>query len=179
VLFLGGLRAGAAVAPLPTRRHAGAAGRHGARQRRPLFFADASVPAVRHQVPRIRMDDRALRCLAGARGPPPKPVDIQPDWPFNIIYSSGTTGTPKGIVQPHGDALGARGARRELRLRPDAVALVATSLCSNTTLVGVPCLAKGGCGGADRRAASIRRLPGLAEARAPRTRCWCRCSTSA
>ncbi len=29
-------------------------------------------------------------------------VEIRPESPFNIIYSSGTTGEPKGIVQPHG-----------------------------------------------------------------------------
>ena len=33
---------------------------------------------------------------------PPRAVEIQPQWPFNIIYSSGTTGEPKGIVQSHG-----------------------------------------------------------------------------
>ena len=31
----------------------------------------------------------------------PRPVQIDPGAPFNIIYSSGTTGTPKGIVQSH------------------------------------------------------------------------------
>jgi acyl-CoA synthetase (AMP-forming)/AMP-acid ligase II len=73
-------------------------------------------------------------------------VAIEPGWPFNIIYSSGTTGTPKGIVQPH--------AMRWAHIRraaaagygPDAVTLIATPLYSNTTLVClIPTLAYGGC----------------------------------
>jgi len=79
---------------------------------------------------------------AGTR---PAPVAIDPAWPFNIIYSSGTTGTPKGIVQPH--------AMRWAHIRrgsatgygPGSVTLVATPLYSNTTLVSViPSLAWGG-----------------------------------
>ncbi|HEY0859027.1 MAG TPA: AMP-binding protein, partial [Albitalea sp.] len=64
---------------------------------------------------------------------------------FNIIYSSGTTGTPKGIVQPHRMrwAHVQRGAR--YGYGPHAVTLLATPLYSNTTLVVFfPTLAFGG-----------------------------------
>lgn len=78
-------------------------------------------------------------------GAKPAPVAIDPAWPFNLIYSSGTTGTPKGIVQPH--------AMRWAHIRrgsatgfgPGSVTLVATPLYSNTTLVSlIPSLAWGG-----------------------------------
>ena len=81
---------------------------------------------------------------------PPKgirlvPVEIVPEQPFDIIYSSGTTGTPKGVVQPH--------AMRWPQLHlldppgygPHAVAIISTPLYSNTTLVSLlPALAGGG-----------------------------------
>ncbi len=65
---------------------------------------------------------------------------------FNIIYSSGTTGLPKGIVQTHrarqhwsySNAL-------ELRFHRDAVAMTTTSLYSNGTwLMMLPILFVGG-----------------------------------
>ena len=65
-----------------------------------------------------------------------------PTRPFNIIYSSGTTGAPKGIVQPHRHAMDAvhPGVRTA-----DAVTIVSTPLYSNTTLVVfLPTLAHGG-----------------------------------
>lgn len=79
--------------------------------------------------------------IDGAR---PDPVAIQPDDPFNIIYSSGTTGTPKGIVQPHAMRW-AHIARNEAAGFGEAVTMVATPLYSNTTLVSfIPTLAWGG-----------------------------------
>lgn len=72
----------------------------------------------------------------------PLPVTVSPDHPFNIIYSSGTTGTPKGIVQPH--SLRWEQFRRGV-FSPDAVTIISTPLYSNTTLVSfLPTLANGG-----------------------------------
>ena len=78
----------------------------------------------------------------GAR---PAPVDIDPEQPFNIIYSSGTTGTPKGIVQPHKMRWGHVRRAEALGYGPDAVTVVSTPLYSNTTLVSlIPALMRGG-----------------------------------
>jgi acyl-CoA synthetase (AMP-forming)/AMP-acid ligase II len=149
VLFLGGLRAGLAVAPLPTgttaEQLAGMVRDSGAC----LFFTDGQVPPLAPEVPRIRMDLRegpgSLLSWLDQDSSPPQPVRVEPGWPFNIIYSSGTTGTPKGIVQPHAMRWAHVARGENYGYGPDAVALVATSLCSNTTLVSVfPALAKGG-----------------------------------
>lgn len=77
----------------------------------------------------------------------PAPVSIDPDAPFNIIYSSGTTGTPKGIVQSH--RLRWLQLMREPGHDYDAdsanVNLISTPLYSNTTLVSfLPTLVNGG-----------------------------------
>ena len=62
-------------------------------------------------------------------------MTIDPEAAFNIIYSSGTTGEPKGIVQSHAMrwAYAVRAAR--YGYGADTVTLLATPLYSNTTLV--------------------------------------------
>jgi acyl-CoA synthetase (AMP-forming)/AMP-acid ligase II len=70
---------------------------------------------------------------------------VQPTDPFNIIYSSGTTGTPKGIVQPHGMRWAHVMRASRYGYGSDSVVLLATPLYSNTTLVAfLPALASGG-----------------------------------
>jgi long-chain acyl-CoA synthetase len=107
-------------------------------------------------------------------------VAVQPEWPFNIIYSSGTTGTPKGIVQPHAMRW-AHVARAEAgRYDAQSVALLATSLCSNTTLVCFfPALSRGGTVVLTEGRFDAGAYLAWPSANAPPTRCWCRCSTSA
>lgn len=76
---------------------------------------------------------------------PLAPVAVGADDPFNMIYSSGTTGTPKGILHLH------RFRSRQIArfagfgLNADSVAIMSTPLYSNTTLVvALPTLAHGG-----------------------------------
>jgi long-chain acyl-CoA synthetase len=156
VVFLGALRAGLAVAPLaPGGTPAQTAGMVADAGARHLFLDAHSALAVGAaltgpQVRRIRLDDSAgEEPLADWLAPPgarPAPVQIRPDAPFNIIYSSGTTGTPKGIVQPHAMRWAQVRRAASSGYGPGTLTLVATPLYSNTTLVVVvPTLARGGC----------------------------------
>ena len=66
----------------------------------------------------------------------PAPVEISGDHPFNIIYSSGTTGTPKGIVHTH-DVRAMYGAlfASAFRFTPESVCMHAGSLVFNGAFV--------------------------------------------
>ena len=145
-VFLGALRAGIVVAPLaPGSLPASLVGmlRDANAQ---LVFTDASSALLlgSSDVPQVALDGAFGNWLAKG-GEVPQPVEVEANWPFNIIYSSGTTGEPKGIVQSHGmrgmhvsrgGAYGYDGS---------TVTLLSTPLYSNTTLVVFfPTLAFGG-----------------------------------
>jgi acyl-CoA synthetase (AMP-forming)/AMP-acid ligase II len=65
--------------------------------------------------------------------------------PFNIIYSSGTTGTPKGIIHSHGMRWHQMAGGFKSIYNRDTRSLVSTPLYSNTTLaVFLPTMCHGG-----------------------------------
>jgi long-chain acyl-CoA synthetase len=155
VVFLGALRAGVVVAPLAPSNTAESLAAMVADAGARLLFVDAdaaaklSAVATTLPVRWIALDDMgdctALTAWLAARGAVPAPVTIVPEHPFNIIYSSGTTGTPKGIVQPHSMRWAHVQRAPVYGYAEDCVTLLSTPLYSNTTLVSFfPTIAAGG-----------------------------------
>jgi len=154
-VLVGVLRAGAAIAPIPQSTAPAALAAMMNDSGASHAFVDQAV--ARALAPHrgelrarlVMLDDtgdaeRFSEWLAGTP-PRPRPVAIEAGWPFNVIYSSGTTGTPKGIVQPHAMRWTHVQRASTYDYGPAAVTLTSTPLHSNTTLVSfVPALALGG-----------------------------------
>ena len=153
--FLGILRAGAAAALLTSSASGGTIMAMLADSGARVLLIDAAVASAIAGLPfpagvtRVAIDDsdggQALSEWLPPVGTRAAPVNIAPEDPFNIIYSSGTTGSPKGIVQSH--RMRHEYARRNLigGYGDHTTVIVSTPLYSNTTLVSFfPALAGGG-----------------------------------
>jgi len=156
VAFLGALRLGVAVAPLAPSSTAESLAAMVADCEAKLLFVDRGVAAalepVRASIAAAWVMLEGERAYAASwqawlapEGAEPAPVAIEPDAAFNVIYSSGTTGTPKGIVQPHRMRWSQIRRGSDSGFGPGAVTILSTPLYSNTTLVSFfPSLALGG-----------------------------------
>jgi len=103
-MLFGVLRAGAAVAPISPMLTPKAIGRILDSSRAKLLFADEVCRPLADQA----VSQRAALCPLRIIGPSDRFTDAAPrvDWPspddpFNLIYSSGSTGEPKGIQHSH------------------------------------------------------------------------------
>ncbi len=117
------------------------------------LFLDAGAAATLKgfglgNIQQIAMDGsdagEPLREWMDPEGSMPKLVEIKPESGFNIIYSSGTTGIPKGIVHSH--AMRWQHIQRGLpAYGPDAVTILSTPMYSNTTMASfLPTMGSGG-----------------------------------
>ena len=143
MIFLGSIRAGCVAAPVQPSATPEQIAAMITDCAAPLVFHDAAAPHFETSARKIALDGSAFAEWLAPASVRPIPVSTGPSYPFNIIYSSGTTGTPKGIVQPH--AMRWQHIVRAPASFRDGVTMIATPLYSNTTLVSfLPTLALGG-----------------------------------
>lgn len=154
-ILFGALKAGAVIVPISTMLQAQTVGRE---------LEDAGVKAIFAAHPFFHLASGyrqpcARIVLAGqeagwtaypeflAAGSDEEPeTGILPDDIYNIVYSSGTTGTPKGIVHTHfARVFFAMTCGLEFRVHNQTISLVSTPLYTNgTQLIFLPTILVGG-----------------------------------
>nr|WP_324291984.1 class I adenylate-forming enzyme family protein [uncultured Erythrobacter sp.] len=151
LVFLAAMRAGGVAAPLTTsaspEQLAGMAKDSGAVH----LFIDAAKAAelgTDFMADLIRVPLESIDQWMAPPGTRAPAFALEPKDPFNIIYSSGTTGIPKGIVHSHQMRWRqfASTGLSYLSAGIDVRSLASTPLYSNTTMVAfLPVLLAGGC----------------------------------
>ena len=156
--YLAGLTAAGCVAPLPVMAADDTLTRMIADGEGPVMIASADYreravsilaadPAIAGRR-KLALDFEApgWEPLFDPSAPAPETLpEIGPDDLFNIIYSSGTTGVPKGIVHDHMMRTRQWPRMHAKGMDADSRMILSTPLYSNTTLAGLlPLLAAGG-----------------------------------
>ncbi len=158
LVYLGAIIAGGCAAPLTTsatpKQLAAMMADSGAdhlfidtAKRAELLDSGTPLPGLKHVMMDAADDDAPLLFdWMAEEGAAPNDPGVGPQDPYNIIYSSGTTGTPKGIVHSrqmrwYQMAVGENSGYG----KPGQVSLFSTPLYSNTTLgIFVSTVAYGG-----------------------------------
>lgn len=134
VVYCAVVSAGACIVPLPYSATPQALVRmvedSGAR----LLFAARTQASVARELGAAKVIDMDALYDWCAGAAPTAPTNVSADDLFNMIYSSGTTGMPKGILHDH--RFRSRQLTRATRfgLTEDATVVISTPLYSNTTL---------------------------------------------
>jgi acyl-CoA synthetase (AMP-forming)/AMP-acid ligase II len=144
-VFFGALRAGLCVVPLPTLASVDALDRMLDDCAAGVLFASREHRDVARSLIRTRAiggvgldfddEDFAAYGRLVSQRRPLAPPSIRGDQWFDIIYSSGTTGVPKGIVHTHAARRASYAGSRSQYFSRESVNLVATPFYSNTTCV--------------------------------------------
>lgn len=150
ICYLGSLRAGVAVAPLAPSSSADSIKKMLNNCEARYVFYDNSTFELVSQATQfspnlIDLDEKKFHDWYSSESEFFDKIDVKPEWAFNLIYSSGTTGSPKGIVQPHSMRWAHIKRGVDAGYSQDSVTVISTPLYSNTTLVSFfPAIALGG-----------------------------------
>lgn len=137
VLYSAVVNSGACIVPLPFSATPEALTRMVADSGSKLLFASPAQSEVAAGLGGAEVIDMSQLEGWAEGAAPAAPAKVAPDDLFNIIYSSGTTGLPKGILHDH--QFRSRQLSRITRfgLTGDDRLLISTPIYSNTTLFGM------------------------------------------